>query len=168
MHVVTVLNLLERMERAVGRLYRRYAEDLVHDRDASTFFFRFALEKGQHASIIRYQRNVAWQNPKHFSPSLLDLKEVATVIRRAEELVSSPEIPTLEEAIAVAAEFESGAGAVHSRFAVQPSDPSFTKLVSRLGKADKIHAEQVAEFAFQRGLCLCMNSAKPHPVAASA
>jgi hypothetical protein len=149
-HLFSVLTLLEELEMAVGRLYRRYSEALEDDPAASAFFFRLNLEERSHASIIRYQRKIAWQNPNHFTAASLDMHEVEEAIRKADTLASSPNTPTLAEALAVAAEFESGAAESHCRIAVETEDASFGRLVGRLGSADKTHAEMVREFAFQR------------------
>lgn len=168
MHALTVLSLLEQMELSIGHLYRRYANGLSTDRDASSFFYRVALEEGQHATLIRYQRKVAWQNPKQFDPPAMDLKEIVRVTRHARELAAEERTPTVEEAIAMASEFEIGIAEVHYRLAVRPAEHSLTRLLSHLGSADSNHKDQIADFAFRRGLCLYMKGARTHSVVASA
>jgi rubrerythrin len=168
MHILTVLTLLEQMELSVGKLYKHYAQSLAHDREASAFFFRLYLDERQHASIVRYQRKVAWQNPQLFSAAPVDIQGVQSVIERTEELAQSEGSPILEEALSVASELESGAAELHYRMAVRTTEATFNATVSSLGIADKGHAERVAEFSYQRGLCLYMKGAKPHREAISA
>jgi rubrerythrin len=168
MHILTVLTLLEQMELSVGRLYRHFAEALAHDREASAFFFRLYIDERQHASIVRYQRKVAWQNPQLISAAPVDIQEVQAVIARTEELVQREGSPTLEEALTVAAELETGAAELHYRIAVRTNLATFNKTVSSLGIADKGHVERLAEFSYLRGLCLYMKGAKPHREAISA
>ena len=73
-------------ELAVGRLYRHYSETLQGDPAASAFFFRLSMEERSHASIIRFKRKLAWQNPDQFMAASLDIHQIEEATRRADAL----------------------------------------------------------------------------------
>ena len=146
-----LFNLLERLEGKMAELYRMYSDLFATDAEASSLFFRLSMEEKSHVNIVKYERRLTKQNPRFFEKAVLDEEALSAECDRVEKLCNSRMTPSLEDALWVALEIESGAAERHYRMSLLQSSPEAAKLLKGMAKEDNQHNEALRAFAVKRG-----------------
>ena len=147
-----VLRPLQQLEEKLGELYDWIAGTLAEDREIATVFHRLALDERSHAAQVEYQRRLARQNPNAFAQVDLDLAEVFAALDVVHQARQAGEALTAAKAVRLALELESGAADFHYRKSLAQLDPEVARLMGSLGRADRLHVEQLLDLAQRRGL----------------
>jgi rubrerythrin len=146
-----LFNLLERLEGKMAELYRLYSELFATDAEASSLFFRLSMEEKSHVNIVKYERRLTKQNPRYFEKTHMDEEALSAEGDRVERLCNSRTNPSLEDAVWIALELESGAAERHYRLSILQSRPEAAKLLKGMAKEDDQHNEALRAFAAERG-----------------
>jgi len=152
MDIQEVLRPLQQFEEKLGELYEWIAEALAADHEAAAVFHRLALDERSHAGQVEYQRRLARQNPTHFAQVELDLADVFAGLDVVHQAQHAGRALTVEKALRLALDLESGAADFHFRKSMAQLDPGVAHLMESLGRADRQHVERLVDLAHQRGL----------------
>lgn len=152
MDIMQVLRPLEQLERKLAELYQWFADLFENDSDAAFTFHRMFLEERTHMNLIEYQRRLARGNPGAFGDIFVDLTGVEKAIASIDAFRSNGGSPTLDRAVQLALELESGAANTHLRSAIRQSSPDMARLLDSLGKGDRQHQRALRQLAERRGL----------------
>ena len=76
MHILGVLDLLEKLETKISELYEWFSRNYADDAGAASLFYRISIDEIAHANLVRYEKKLAVQNSKIFSEIHLDVVEI--------------------------------------------------------------------------------------------
>ncbi|MEW6336670.1 MAG: hypothetical protein ACOY3Y_21400 [Acidobacteriota bacterium] len=152
MDILQVLRPLEQLERKLAEFYQWLADLFEADSEVAFTFHRMFLEERTHVNLIEYQRRLARGNPGAFGDIEVDLAGVEKAIATIDALRDNGGPPSLERAVRVALELESGAALTHLRSAIRQSSPDMARLLDSLGKGDRQHQRALRQLAERRGL----------------
>ena len=158
---------LRRFKIGLAELYARYSELFADDREARTLFFRLSLEEKSHVALLDFERNLARQNPSLFGEVDVDVEGVTRLSASVEDLLEQT-ATGLEGALSSALEIETSASEYHMNAAVRQACPSCSRLLDRLGRADRNHVDKLVEFARSRNVRVGVAAASPWMSAAEA
>lgn len=151
MHVQAAFNELEHFEVEIAKLYGWLAQVYAHDIEAAVVFFRMHLEEKSHASLVRFQRRLARQNPKLFGDVDLDLGILRDTRGIVHALQADPNAPDLRTAVRAAFQIEISAAETHYRSSISPHCDGITHLLNGLSHGDRQHAAALEELGTKRG-----------------
>ncbi|MEW6364325.1 MAG: ferritin family protein [Acidobacteriota bacterium] len=152
MDIQLVFTPLARFEEELSCLYEGLAEQFADDPGARFLFYRLATEEKAHAALIEYQRRVVSQDPGLFGEVSVDLEVIRRAAEKVEEARSCSSRPSLQEAVAMAFDFEHSAAEFHYRTAMKEANEEFARLLDSLGVSDRQHYTALSEFAEKRGI----------------
>jgi len=147
MDILKLLKPLSEFENNIGVLYKIFSESFADDKAASSLFFLMSIQEESHRDIIEYQRRVIFANRDHFQevdadPDIINdrLKEIEgmTVNARARRV-------KIEDAVSFALRMEEDACEYYFKSLVAQSNPTFSKLVSKLGDGCAEHKDKLRE-----------------------
>jgi hypothetical protein len=151
MDIMQVLRPLEQLERRLAELYQWFADLFESDSEAAFTFHRMFLEERAHVHLIEYQRRLARGNPGAFGEVEVDIAGVERAIASIDAFRDNGGPPTLDRAVRLALELESGAAITHLRAAIRQSSPEMARLLDSLGKGDRRHQRALRQLAERRG-----------------
>ena len=168
MNTIALFTTLENFETEVSRLYGRFAEVFATDNEAAIVFYRMHLEEKSHASLVRYQKRIAKQNPKLVRPAEVNVEILETTIKVVRSIRDSPVTPDLKSAVVRSYEIEMSAAESHYRNAIEHSCDGITHLLNGLCLGDKQHAVALREFGVGRGFLPNLSAPLPPSVSSAA
>lgn len=151
MPILDQLKLLEELEQSLADYYRTLSDLFSADEEARTLFARLSNDEIAHRDMIRFQGRLLYRTPAAFHSISLDLDEVKRSIEDIRQTRLEPG-PSLEEALRTAARFERDNAEGHSRNALVHSSPELSRLLDKLGNADRDHLGELETFSRGRGL----------------
>ncbi|MBI5190315.1 MAG: hypothetical protein HZA22_06545 [Nitrospirae bacterium] len=145
-----LLTLLEEFEGKIAVLYENYAGRFSSDPDVSSVFRDLSTDELTHRDLIRYEKRVVMNDPKHFGNVEADFALVEKMISRVDAALDCCAETTPEDAIALAIEVESSA--LEGMYKVVPAtaEPSFAKLFRAMHDGCSCHVTTVRELAGRR------------------
>lgn len=161
MHILKVLDPIEKLESSLSDLYEWFSSLFAADAEASGLFFSMGIDETAHANMVKYQRRLVVHNSKLFESSSVDITSIEDVLSQVHG-IRSGEPPSLEAAVLLALEFEKDAAEAHYRTAiteVAPPEMGLHKLLGGLAAMDARHLAAIWEFALRRGFAPASGSA---------
>ena len=150
MHILGVLDLLEKLETKISELYEWFSRTYAHDAGATSLFYRISIDEIAHANLVRYEKKLAVQNSKIFSEIHLDVVEISATLENVISVLSGTP-PSLEQAVKISLDIENSVAEAHYRNAIAKATPEISRLLKNLGGFDSRHIEVFSEFAESRG-----------------
>ena len=151
MHIMKVLDPLERLEGRIAEFYELLSVVFRDDAEASSFFYLLSVDEAAHVNLVRYQRRLVRQNMKLFADISLDTEAITALHERVASYLSA--VPqSLTEAVAIAQDIERSAAEVHYLTAIGQTSAEVSSLLNSLGALDTSHADRLNAFAAQRGI----------------
>jgi rubrerythrin len=150
MHILGVLDLLEKLETKISELYEWFSRNYAYDAGATSLFYRISIDEIAHANLVRYEKKLAVQNSKIFSEIHLDVVEISTTLEKVISVLSGTP-PSLEQAVKISLDIENSAAEAHYRNAIAKATPEISRLLKNLGGFDSRHLEVFSKFAESRG-----------------
>jgi hypothetical protein len=154
MNLQMAFSTLESLELDIAKLYAWFAEAYRADHEAAVVFYRMHLEEKAHASLIRFEKRLAKQNPKMFRDVEVDLdslREVTDLLGSTQRIANAPD---LHDAVRVAYHIEASAAENHHRSAIAQSCQGLGHLLAGLCHGDRQHADSLRDFAARREILL--------------
>lgn len=101
-----------------------------------------------HQTKVMFEKNMAFKSKIFLKSTLkeVELDEIHSLLTMMEEIISSANNLTLEEALAGALDFEENVCQRHHKIAVAMFDDNVAKLIKSLGKSDEEHFNLVKNF----------------------
>jgi len=150
MHILGVLDLLEKLETKISELYEWFSRTYAYDAGATSLFYRISIDEIAHANLVRYEKKLAVQNSEIFSEIHLDVVVVSTTLEKVISVLSGTP-PSLEQAVKISLDIENSAAEAHYRNAIAKATPEISRLLKSLGGFDSRHIEVFSKFAESRG-----------------
>jgi len=150
MHIMKVLDPLEKLETKISELYEWFSGIYSYDAEAASFFFRISIDETAHANLVKYEKRLAVLNSKLFAEVSLDPVVVTDALETVTSVLSAAP-PILEEAVKISLDIEKSAAEAHFRAAIAQAMPDISRLLKSLGGFDNRHIEVFEKFAASRG-----------------
>lgn len=151
MHILKLLNQLEKVETQLSELYKRFGEIFQSDAEASILFSQMSVDETAHADLLRFERRIVRADPAHFNEVDADIGKIEEISFRVNFLLKSEEGLTLERAIDTAIDLENNVAEQHYIRAIALSNPELTRMLNSLTSFDCRHFLAFEDFAKTRG-----------------
>ncbi len=161
MHIMRVLDPLEKLETKISELYEWFSRLYADDAEAASLFYRISIDEAAHANLVRYEKRLAVQNSKIFGEVSIDPAVVSTTLEMVTSVLSAAP-PSLEQAVKISLDIENSAAEAHYRSAIALATPDLYRLLKSLGGFDSRHIEVFEKFAAGRGYPFVTRS-RPSP-----
>lgn len=151
MHILKILDLLEKLESTISKLYAAFSRSFVDDPETSRFFDQMSIEESLHANLVKFQRRIVRPNIKDCKEIDFDAREVEKAIEEVVRAIKTSERLSLEAALKLSLDIENGMAEQHYRNTIQRSFPDIVKLMNSLTSFDCRHSDAFLLFAKKRG-----------------
>lgn len=145
--IYKILHALEELEDVAAQLYEKLSEHFKDNKEASFFFYKMSLDEISHRDLVKYQQKLVKRSAKDdFADIDIDISDIYALTARITQILSSSEMPSLNDAVKFAIEIESSAVEKHYRTAMKKANPDLAILLDSLGSSDKVHLTRLQEF----------------------
>ncbi len=138
-NIMTVLNILEEIEKSMKNLYLWVSESFSGEPELYRFFQRMSREEETHAGMVRYQKRLIRQNPDSFAEVSADLTELQEFLQCVTSILENKPKLTPEKALKLAIELEGMDEERMYRDVIVESYPELKELIHNLTRSDKEH-----------------------------
>lgn len=151
MHILNLLNQLEKVETQLSELYEKFSEIFQNDAEVSILFSQVSADETAHADLVRFERRMVRADAKRFKEVDADIGKMEEMSSFIRLLLKSGETPTVERAIEAAIELENSAAEQHYIKAITLSNPEVAGMLNSLTSFDCRHFLAFENFAKKRG-----------------
>lgn len=147
-NVQKLFDLLLQIEIKMAQVYECFSKKFADNTDAKNLFLRLQQDEISHQTKVKFEKNLAFKSKSSLKSNLKEVEfdEIHSLLTMMEEIISSTDTISLEEALAGAMDFEENACQRHHKIATELFDEPTAKLIKSLGKADDEHFNAVKKF----------------------